>query len=120
MDDPRELVLRNVRSHRGFRIDGSYRAHIHASLLDAIFYTIAEYVRHERDTDELGLGKLERLHSFPRAFLESEDPHEWLEKHRQTDDTSLIMYIHDNVTEMNPGTHRRTLFYLLNILHFDL
>ena len=120
MDDPRELVLRNVRSHKGFRIDGPYRAHIHESLLDAIFYTIADYVRHERDTDELGLGKMERLHSFPRAFLESEDPYEWLEEHRKTDDTSLIMYIHDNVTDMNPGTHRRTLFYLLNILYFDL
>jgi hypothetical protein len=120
MDDPRELVLRNVRSRGAFQVDQSYRAHIRESLLDAVFYTLADYIRHERDTDDMGLGKLERLHSFPRDFLDCEDPHEWLEANRHTDDRSLIMFIHDRVPEMTQGKHRRILLYLINILHFGL
>jgi hypothetical protein len=120
MEDPRELFLRNVRSRDGFQIDQSYRVHIRESILDTIFYTIADYVHHERLTDELHMGKLERLHSFPRAFMEADDPHAWLETHRHTDDQSLIMYVHDNLMRMTPGAHRRTLLYLVNILYFGL
>lgn len=120
MDEPRDVFLRKVRSHTGFQVDRCYSAHIRESLLDTIFHTIADYVHHERNTDELGVGKLERLHSFPREFLECDDPHEWLEAHRERDDTSLIMYVYDNVPLMNRGKHRRILLYLLNILHFDL
>lgn len=120
MDDPRDVFLRKVRSHMGFQVDQSFIPHIRESLLDALFYTIADYVHHERITDELGVGKLERLHSFPREFLECDDPHEWLDVHRKTDDGSLIMYIHDNISQMNRGKHRQIMLYLFNILHFDL
>ena len=70
--------------------------------------------------DELGLGKMERVYSMPLAFLECEDPHEWLEHNRPSDDLGLIMYVYDNMYNMSPGKHRRTLLYLINILDFDL
>lgn len=120
MDDPRELFLKRTMGTLGFQVDQRYSAHIRESIIDCIFYTIADYIQHERTTEELHMGKLERLHSFPIAFLNCEDPHEWLEKNRQTDDRSLIMFVYDNIDTMNHGKHRRTLLYLLNILTFDL
>jgi hypothetical protein len=49
MEDPRECILRKVNSHKGFQIDRNYTEHIRDSLLDTMFYTLADYVRHERD-----------------------------------------------------------------------
>ena len=120
MEDPRDVFLRKVRSHKGFQVDREYDEHIRDALMDTMFYTLADYVREERLTDELGMGSLERRHSFPRAFLECEDPREWLEANRPEDDTSLIMFIHDHISEMKQGRHRRILLYIINILHFGL
>lgn len=120
MDDPRECMLLKVRSHRGFQIDRSYTKHIREALLDTMFYTLADYVQQERCINELGMGDLERRHSFPKSFMECDDPHEWLESNRPEDDTSLIMFIYDHISEMKPGKHRRTMLYLINILYFGL
>lgn len=123
MENPRDIFLRHTRSKLGFRVDDlriSISGHIRESLIEAMFYTIVDYIDHERTTDELGVGKLERLYSFPVAFLNSEDPREWLEKNRPTDDRGLIMYIYDNMYNMTHGKHRRTLLYLISMLNFDL
>jgi hypothetical protein len=120
MEDPRECMLRKVRSHKGFQVGSSYTEHIRDALLDTMFYTLADYVQTERDTNELGMGALERRHSFPQSFMECDDPHEWLEANRPEDDTSLIMFLYDHVAEMKQGKHRRTMLYLINILHFGL
>jgi len=120
MEDARESMVRKVRSHKGFQVDKHYTEHIRDSLLETMFYTIADYVHMERITDELRMGSLERRHSFPKAFLECDDPHEWLEANRSMDDTSLIMFVYDHITEMKQGKHRRTLLYLVNILYFGL
>jgi hypothetical protein len=120
MDDPRDVFLRHVRSKRGFCVNQEYSVHIKESLINVMFYVIADYINCERESDELGVGKLERLHSYPLAFLESENPREWLEQNRSTDDLGLIMFIYDNVFRMTQGKHRRTLLYIINILDFDL
>lgn len=119
MDDPRDVFLRHVRKRKGFRVNNSYVAHRQEALLEALFYTIADYIDYERDRDDKGLGQLERLYACPQAFLDSEDPHEWLEKNRAVDDMGLIMFIYDHMYNMTPGKHRRTLLYLVNILDFD-
>jgi hypothetical protein len=85
-----------------------------------LFYTIADYIQHERDRDESGVGKLERAYSFPEAFMTCEDPREWLDQNRPVDDIGLIAHVYDHVHSMSPGKHRRTLLYLLNIVYFDL
>lgn len=120
MDDSRDVFLRHVRAKRGFRVDQSYSVQIKESLIDVMFNVIVDYINYERDHDELGVGKLERLYSYPMAFFESEDPHEWLEQNRSEDDLGLIMYIYDNIYKMTQGKHRRTLLYIINILDFDL
>ena len=120
MDDPRDVFLRHVRTKKGFRVDQSYSAQIKESLIDVIFNVIVDYINYERCHDELDVGKLERVYSYPLAFLESDDPHAWLEQNRSTDDLGLIMYVYDNMYKMTPGKHRRTLLYIINILHFDL
>jgi len=120
MDDMREMFLRHVRSKKGFCVNQTYSEHIRDSLMHVMFYLIADYINCERECDELGVGKLERLHSYPLAFLEAENPREWLEQNRTTDDLGLIMFIYDNVHRMTQGKHHRTLLYIINILDFDL
>lgn len=121
MDDPRERFLHHVRSNnRGFRVHGSYSAHVQASLMEMMFYTIVDYINHEREMDEYGVGRLERVYSFPAAFMTCEDPRKWLDQNRPVDDLGLIMYVYDHVYEMTPGKHRRTMLYLANIVYFDL
>lgn len=95
-------------------------AHVRESLMEAMFYTIVDYIDHERKTDEKGVGKLERMYSYPIAFLEAKDPYEWLEENRKNDDMGLIVYVYDNMYNMTPGKHRRTLLYIVNMLDFDL
>lgn len=123
MEDPRELFLRHTRSKLGFNIDEGetvWKEHVNESLMEAMFYTIVDYIHHERNIDEMGLGKLERMYSYPDAFFEADDPHEWLEKHRSVDDRGLIMFIYDNMYDMSQGKHRRTMLYLSNMLDFGL
>jgi len=123
MEDPRNLFLRHTRSKMEFNIDKEnvfWVEYVNESLMDAIFYTIVDYINHERNTDELGVGKLERLYSYPLEFLKAEDPYEWLEKNRSKDDRGLIMYIYDNISSMSPGKHRRALLYFINMLNFGL
>lgn len=120
MDDPRELFVRHVRGRKGFRADGAYGPHLKSAVLEAMFHVAADYVHHERTVDELGVGSLERRYSFPLAFFETEDPRAWLEANREEDDLGLIVYVFDNMYNMTPGKHRRTLLYLVSILDFDL
>ena len=123
MEDPRDLFLRHTRSKLGFNIDKGntvWAEHVNESLMEAMFYTIVDYIHHERNIDELGVGRLERLYSYPLAFLQAENPHKWLEEHRSKDDRGLIMFIYDNIYTMSPGKHRRAMLYFINMLNFGL
>ena len=123
MDDPRELVVRRVRQNKnGFIIDHKYRWNkdILSSIIDSIFYTLADYIRMERETNEVGMGELEISYYYTDGFKNAEDAKAYLEEHRDPDDTKLMIYVYDNMNLMEPGTHRRTLLYLTNILYFDL
>tara|TARA_B100001142_G_scaffold319662_1_gene363470 strand:- start:14198 stop:14578 length:381 start_codon:yes stop_codon:yes gene_type:complete len=126
MDDSRECFLEYLRIYprKKFCVDeepSEWKNSIHKSVLEAIFRTICAYIRHERDTDkDWKMGKLEREYLCSDDFIEAEDEKKWIEENRETDDLWLIVYIFDNVPRMTPGTHRRALLYLLNILYFDL
>lgn len=120
MEDPRQSVLNKVHSKKGFNVTRDYRPHMKDALLETIFYTIADYIHQEREANETGVGDLEKTYSFPQEFIDCDDPHEWLEKHRDKDDTALIMHIFDNIFLMKAGKHRRILLYTVNILHFGL
>ena len=123
MEDPRELLLNRVRQNRnGFIIDYKERwnNYILSSIIDAIFYTIADYIRIERETHKSGMGNLEIKYYCTDEFINTDNAKNYLEKHRDKDDTNLIIFIYDNLYEMEAGSHRRTLLYLINILYFDL
>tara|TARA_B100001142_G_scaffold19148_1_gene17756 strand:+ start:83 stop:454 length:372 start_codon:yes stop_codon:yes gene_type:complete len=123
MDDPRDLILNRVRQNRnGFIIDHKDRwnDYILSSIVDTIFYTIADYIRVERETHKSGMGELEIKYYCTDEFINTDNARKYLEERRDKDDTNLIVFIYDNIYEMKSGTHRRTLLYLINMLYFDL
>lgn len=123
MDDPRELLLHRVRQNKnGFIIDYKERwnTHILSSIIDSIFYTLADYIKWERNKSDIGMGKLEVEYYYTDDFKNSTDARRYLEENRDPDDTNLMLFVFDNISLMEPGSHRRTLLYLMNILYFDL
>jgi hypothetical protein len=123
MDDPRKLLLHRVRQNKnGFIIDYKERwnTHILSSIIDSIFYTLADYIKWERNESDIGMGKLEVEYYYTDDFKNSTDARRYLEENRDPDDTNLMLFVFDNISLMEPGTHRRTLLYLMNILYFDL
>ena len=123
MDDPRNLLLNRVRQNKnGFIIDYKERwnTHILSSIIDSIFYTLADYIKWERNESDIGMGKLEVEYYYTDDFKNSTDARRYLEENRDPDDTNLMLFVFDNIGLMEPGSHRRTLLYLMNILYFDL
>lgn len=123
MDDPRKLLLNRVRQNKnGFIIDHKERwnTHILSSIIDSIFYTLADYIKWERNESDIGMGKLEVEYYYTDDFKNSTDARRYLEENRDPDDTNLMLFVFDNISLMEPGSHRRTLLYLMNILYFDL
>ena len=123
MDDPRNLLLNRVRQNKnGFIIDYKERwnTHILSSIIDSIFYTLADYIKWERNESDIGMGKLEVEYYYTDDFKNSTDARRYLEENRDPDDTNLMIFVFDNISLMEPGSHRRTLLYLMNILYFDL
>ena len=66
------------------------------------------------------MGELEIEYHCTDDFINSDNARDYLEKYRDPDDQNLMIFIFDNIHKMEPGTHRRTLLYLTNILYFDL
>ena len=66
------------------------------------------------------MGKLEVEYYYTDDFKNSTDARRYLEENRDPDDTNLMLFVFDNISLMEPGSHRRTLLYLMNILYFDL
>ena len=122
MEDPRKLLINRVRQNTNdFIIDYKDRwdKYILSSIIDSIFYTLADYIKIQRK-NEKGMGTLEIEYYCTDGFINSENPREYLEKYRDSDDKNLMIFIYDNMYKMEAGPHRRTLLYLTNILHFDL
>ncbi len=124
MEDVRLSFVRSVRDRGPVRVDDgppNLSNRIMGSLLDGAFPIICSYVREDRCIDkDWGLGRLERDYLFSDEFMKAEDAQRWIDENRETDDIGLIVYIFDNVYDMTPGKHRRSLLYILNILYFGL
>jgi hypothetical protein len=124
MDDVRMLFVRLVNESGQIVVDEKpdiWSRKIQCSILESIYLVICSYIRTERDNDEMwGMGTSERRYLCTDDFLTTDDEKKWIEDHRTKDDNGLIIHIFDNVYDMTPGKHRRTLLYLLNILYFDL
>ena len=122
MDDPRELLLNRVRQNTNdFIIDykDRWNKYILSSIIDSIFYTLADYISIERKGGTT-MGELEIEYHCTDDFINTDNAEAYLEKYRDPDDQNLMIFIFANIHKMEPGTHRRTLLYLTNILYFDL
>lgn len=122
MEDPRGLLLNRVRQNTNEVIidyKDNWNRYILSSIIDGIFYTLADYIRYERKCEK-GMGHLEIEYYCTDSFINTEDPIAYLEQYRDIDDKNLIIFIYDNMYKMKPGTHRRMLLYFMNMLYFDL
>jgi len=107
MDDPRALFLTYLNEKGKYQVDEYnyiWSEHIKYSIIEAMFYTINDYIRYERDNNN-GIGSIEIEYN-----LYLENPPE--------DDKFLIMHIYDNISKIKSEKHKKTLMYLINILFF--
>jgi len=124
MDDVRLAFIHSLRDRGTPQVDEgpeNVSAYITSSLLDSAFYIICSYIRKERCMDkEWGMGRQEREYLCSDDFINAVDARRWIDENRETDDIGLIVHIFDNVYDMTPGKHRRSLLYILNMLYFGL
>ena len=123
MENPRKFLLYKLNSNKNNNvIDDMEKTdkRIISNIIDTIYYTICDYIKKTRRENNRLMGRLEINYNYTDEFHDSVDPYIYLDENREIDDTGLIMYIYDNFQRMESTKHRRIMFYLMNILYFDL
>ncbi len=123
MENPRNFLLYKLNSNKNNNvIDDMEKTdkRIISNIIDTIYYTICDYIKKTRRENNRLMGRLEINYNYTDEFHDSVDPYIYLDENREIDDTGLIMYIYDNFQRMESTKHRRIMFYLMNILYFDL
>jgi|TARA_B100000902_G_scaffold383260_1_gene421901 hypothetical protein len=123
MENPRNFLLYKLNSNKNNNvIDDMEKTdkRIISNIIDTIYYTICDYIKKTRRENNRLMGRLEINYNYTDEFHDSVDPYIYLEENREIDDTGLIMYIYDNFQRMESTKHRRIMFYMMNILYFDL
>jgi len=123
MENPRNFLLYKLNTNKYNNvIDDMEKTDklIISKIIDTMYYTICDYIKKTREKSDKFMGSLEINYNYTDEFHESVNPRLYLEENREIDDTGLIMYIYDNFQRMESAKHRRIMFYLMNILYFDL
>ena len=123
MENPRNFLLYKLNSNKNNNvIDDMEKTDklIISNIIDTIYYTICDYIKKTRRENNRLMGRLEINYNYTDEFHDSVDPYIYLDENREIDDTGLIMYIYDNFQRMESTKHRRIMFYLMNMLYFDL
>ena len=123
MENPRNFSLYKLNTNKYNNvIDDMEKTDklIISKIIDTMYYTICDYIKKTREKSDKFMGRLEINYNYTDEFHESVNPRLYLEENREIDDTGLIMYIYDNFQRMESAKHRRIMFYLMNILYFDL
>jgi|TARA_B100000287_G_scaffold91368_1_gene83668 hypothetical protein len=123
MEDPRKLLKNHSLKYKPkFIIDENdkWDKYILSSIIETIYYVIADYIKKERKESNIGMGHLEIKYNYTDDFENTEDVLKYLDENRDVDDTNLVIFIYDHIPEMTHGKHRRILLYLANMLYFDL
>jgi|ETNmetMinimDraft_21_1059911.scaffolds.fasta_scaffold00131_34 hypothetical protein len=123
MENPRNFLLYKLNTNKYNNvIDDMEKTDklIISKIIDTMYYTICDYIKKTREKSDKFMGSLEINYNYTDNFHESVNPRLYLEENREIDDTGLIMYIYDNFQRMESAKHRRIMFYLMNILYFDL
>tara|TARA_X000000368_G_C22702678_1_gene567491 strand:+ start:117 stop:488 length:372 start_codon:yes stop_codon:yes gene_type:complete len=123
MENPRNFLLYKLNSNKNNNVIDDMEKpdkRIISNIIDTIYYTICDYIKKTRRENNRLMGRLEINYNYTDEFHDSVDPYIYLEENREIDDTGLIMYIYDNFQRMESTKHRRIMFYMMNILYFDL
>lgn len=125
MECPREVFLRNLRTKKGIDVDtinpDHYDIDIREKIVDLMYVIICNYIRQTRNEgNKYGIGKMEEAYFCTSEFIDTEDAEKWIEMNRDPDDLNLIVYIYDNLKNMESCQHKRSLLYLTNMLYFYL
>ena len=111
MENPRRLLCIRVRQNDVEITDNN---HILSSVIDAIYYTILDYITIYRKDKNTTISYLEKEYYLNDEFMNCEDPKLYIEINREFHDKGLIMYIYDNFQRIESAKHRRMMFYFMN------
>jgi len=129
MENPRDLFLFRVNKNKGRNIIDNYenfKTDINSGVIDLIFYTICDYIKCGREKTEdnkinnLKMSKLEIAFYYTDDFHYNECDLKEYFKNTYIDDSELIIHVYDNYNKIHLPKHRRIIYYLMNILYFDL
>lgn len=123
MENPRNFLLYKLNTNKYNNvIDDMEKIDklIISNIIDTMYYTICDYIKTSRKESNRYMGRLEINYNYTDEFHESVNPEIYMEETREIDDTGLIMYVYDNFQRMESTKHRRIMFYLMNMLYFDL
>ena len=115
MENPRILLSNRIKTNNT-RTDDNKRwdNHLLSSLIESMYYTIMDYInfyRHDTGNNPKIMSNLEREYYLCEEFIEI---------NREFHETGLILYIYDNFQRIESTKHRRVMFYIMNMLFFDL
>ena len=117
MENPRRLLCIRVRQND---VEISSTKHILSSVINAIYYTIIDYIEMYRKDENVTMSYLEKEYYLDDEFINCENPELYLYENRELHDKGLIIYVYDNFQRIESKKHRRMMFYFMNILYFDL
>ena len=117
MENPRRLLCIRVRQND---VEITNNNHILSSVIDAIYYTILDYITIYRKDKNTTISFLEKEYYLNDEFMNCVDPKLYIDINREFHDKGLIMYIYDNFQRIESTKHRRMMFYFMNILYFHL
>ena len=78
------------------------------------------FYRHDTGNNPKIMSNLEREYYLCEEFMNTDYPEEFIEINREFHETGLILYIYDNFQRIESTKHRRVMFYIMNMLFFDL
>ncbi len=117
MENPRRLLCIRVRQND---VEISSTKHILSSVIDSIYYTILDYIEIYRNDKNIIMSNLEKEYYLDDEFMNCENPELYIDMNRELHDKGLIIYVYDNFQRIESISHRRMMFYFMNILYFDL
>ena len=124
MENPRILLSNRIKTNNTCTNDNKrWDNHLLSSLIESMYYTIMDYInfyRYDTGNNPKIMSNLEREYYLCEEFMNTDYPEEFIEINREFHETGLILYIYDNFQRIESTKHRRVMFYIMNMLFFDL
>ena len=118
--NPRNLLLSRVKRDKLYIDERRWNNHIKECIINVIYYTIIDYIHVSRKNNNKAMSNLEKEYYLDDEFMNCENPELYIDMNRELHDKGLIIYVYDNFQRIESISHRRMMFYFMNILYFDL